>query len=367
MAPKTPPKRQMKLSDKVASAQPLVDEDYSTAEMETYATIARVQEQLGSEEGRVILRRRDEKGRMAALGTFPAADFTIDQVIQDFGGGRYDATFWKGSENLGTVTITVDEAIPRRIPKALEEKEETPVPVPGAPVPYGMNPELVALREVMSRQADLVNQLIVQMATREQPERTSMEDLIRVVTLMKGEGGADKVLDFVKQGIEIGKAAQSSGGDAGYWPVVEKFADPVAKVLNQALDREKGAAVPRALPAPAPVPAPGGGSVPTGAPAWLVHLQPHLPAILSWARAGKDPNLYAAVIVDNLPVGAQMEVAEAAKDPMFVDKTLAVLPMFKAYSVWARQVLEAMKQVLLAEEEGDQPDSNEGTGMEEVE
>lgn len=361
---KTTPKRQMKLSDKVAGAIPLEDEDLSTSEMETYATIARVQEQLGSEEGRVILRRRDEKGRMAALGTFPAADFSIDQVIQDFGGGRYDATFWKGSENLGSVTITVDEAIPRRIPKALEEKKEETPPTPPLPG-YGMNPELVALREVLSRQSDLVNQLIVQMATREQPERTSMEDLIRVVTLMKGEGGADKVLDFVKQGIEIGKAAQSSGGESGYWPVVEKFADPVAKVLNQALDRDRAAAAPR-LPAPAAAPALSGGSpVPAGAPSWLAHLQPHLPAILSWARAGKDPNLYAAVIVDNLPPGAQMEVAEAAKDPQFVEKTLGALPMFKPFSVWARQVLEAMKLQLTEDET--QPDPNAGDGMEEVE
>lgn len=365
----TAPKKQMKLTDKVT--QTVEEVDLSTAEIEAYATIARVKEELGSEEGRVVLRRRDEKGRMAALGSFTVSDFSIDQVIQDFGGGRYDATFWKGSENLGNVSITVDEAIPRRIPKALIKKEEeTAVPAVLSAGPYPSNPELAALREIMSRQADLLNQLIVQIATAPKGHDgggMSTENLIQILSIMKGDGGGgtDKVLDFLKQGIEIGKAAQNAGGDAGYWPVVEKFADPVAAVLKGALERDRAAAAPRL---PAPKPAAGGPSVPAGSPTWLLHLQPHLPAILSWARAGKDPNLYAAVIVDNLPQGAQMEVAEAAKAEDFVEKTLTALPMFQPFSVWARQVLTAMKEILLApdEDDADQPDPNKGDGMEEV-
>lgn len=378
MAPKN---RTMKLANDNKTASPSgIDElPLSSAEMEAYATIAKVKEELGSEEGRVFIRRRDDKGQMAALGSFPASDFTIDQVIRDFGGGRYDATFWKGPENLGSVQFNVDESIPRRLPKSFlveSDAPSTPTPAsPGYPVPpWGvMSPEIVALKEVLSKQAELVNQLIVQMATREQAprEQISIQDIIALMNARGTPTGAEQLIAAIKDGVELGRSAgEGGGGDKGYWPVLERLAGPVARTLESALERDRGA-VRGALPAPAGAPGrpaapPSSGvpAMPPGAPTWLVHLAPHVPALIAYARANKDPALYAAVILDNIDPGAQLEIAEAAKDPQFIEKTVAVLPApLKAYSVWCQQVLDEMRKILLAPVEDDTGgDGGDGMG-----
>jgi hypothetical protein len=90
-----------------------------------------------------------------------------------------------------------------------------------------------------------------------------------------------------------------------------------------------------------------------------VHLQPHLPQILAWAKAGKDPQLYAEVILDNVDLGAQMEIGQAAQDPNFVDKTLAQLPMFAPYSAWATAVLQNIKELTTGPAEGEPEDEEQ--------
>ena len=343
------------------------EEDVSTAEIEAYAAIQRVKEQLGSEEGSVFLRRRDERGQMAVLGSFPAVDFSIDQVVKDFGGGRYEATFWKGSENLGSHTFSVDEAIPRRLPKSFVDGEPGAAPLrsDGAPRPdmgpY-IHPELAALREIMSRQADLLNQLIVQIATtpKEKGDALSVRDIIDLMQA-KGDGGGDKrsfesVADLIREGIELGRkvSGKEEGDPDSYWPFLNKLADPVSRILTHAAAREgmdTGHALPPGRTAP---PAPSGGApLPPNASPWLMHLAPHVPALVAWARSDKDPALYAAVIIDNFPPGGVLEVTEAAKVPGFVENTVAMLPLpLRPYTAWCKQVLTEMQKILTTPPDG---------------
>lgn len=347
--------------------------ELTPSEVEAYGAIARIKEELGAEDGRVFLRRRDDKGRLAALGSLPAIDFSIDQVIQDYGGGRYEATFFKGQENLGSVVFVVDEAIPRKIPKALREKAEElggdDDPRLRAGLSLGMvNPELVALREVMARQTDLLNQLIVQLATGKKDERgITMNDVLSLITAVSSRSEAapsDKMADLIKTGIELGQLATGQGDSM--LPIVEKLGVPAIQILQQALNRERaagGAAVPPprsghpALPPQTEVPA-----VPPNSPAWMIQLAPFIPQILSWAKAGKDPALYAAVIVDNLPPGVEFELAQAVKDPEFVGKAVAALPMLKAYPAWTQAVLSEMKTILSDEEPKGDDFPEDGSG-----
>jgi hypothetical protein len=165
-------------------------------------------------------------------------------------------------------------------------------------------------------------------------------------------------------GIEIGKSAE--GGENSYWPVLEKFAGPVSKVLEHALARERGGMPPapdqpaQIPPAATPRPPAAEAPVDPNMPAWFAHLKPHLPVLLNWAKMGKDPGLYAEVLLDNIPESGIFEIRAASLDPQFVDKTLAVLPMFRPYSAWATQMLTNIKELLSQPAVEEQEDENSG-------
>lgn len=378
------------------------EEELSQSDADAFEEIARIQEELGQEEGRVVLRRRNDKGQMANVGTMAAVDFSIDRVIADYGGGRYEAVFFKGKERLGSTAFLVDETIPRRLPRVLVDggpkEEKTNGASAGAPAGHHLSLEearIVGLERILDRQADLLNQLVVNMVTRphgnggqQQPMPQAGLDVKDVMALavqiveainarmpqVQDKPSIAEMKDLFTAGIEAARAAE--GGDS-YWPVLDKFAGPVARVLDAALQRERSGAVAvpggvlpsRAVPpvnpptaaSPATPPANGApaSALPPTAPSWVFHVQPYLSQILAWARAGKDPALYAEVILDNLNEAALVELRAAVQDPGFVDKALAVLPMFQPHSAWATQVLTNIRDLVLAPEE---PEGGDGDG-----
>jgi hypothetical protein len=265
------------------------------------------------------------------------------RVRDEHGGGDYIAQF-----------VDTKNRMVGKTPFTIDVKQEPPKPEPAVVASGNGNAGFEGLREILDRQTELLKALAERQAA---PVKDPMDvalKLVEIVTAARGEQAHPfaEMAELFKTGVEIGRGAE--GGNDSYWPVVEKFAPAIAKVLETATARDNAARGQPRLPRPAQPTANATTEVPVApdGPAWLIHLQPHLPTILSWARAGKDPALYAEVILDNMDPGAEMEVATAAKAPDFVEKTLAALPMFRQYSTWATQVLEEMKLLLLQEDPG---------------
>ena len=297
--------------------------------------------ELGEQSEKILLHRRYPNGRYGFVTEFSPPEFSLMRVRDEHGGGDYIAQF-----------VDTKNRMVGKTPFTIDVKPEAPKPEPVAVASGNGHTGFEGIKEILDRQTELIKAL----AERQVPDKDPMDlalKLVEIVTAARGEQTHPfaEMAELFKTGVEIGRGAE--GGGDSYWPVVEKFAPAIGKVLEAATARENAArGQPRRLPGPSPTPAttPEAPVVLEG-PAWLIHLQPHLPVILSWARAGKDPALYAEVILDNLDPGAEMEVATAAKAPDFVEKTVAALPMFKPYSTWATQVLEEMKLLLLQEDQ----------------
>ena len=331
----------------------------SAEDVEAYEEWTRIRTEFGEDEGKVVLKRRNAKGQLAMLDIMAVADFNIDRVMQDWGGGRYIAAAYKNQVKMGQIQFEIDESIPKRTPiKEVQPPSQAQGAVPG---PASEDPRIAALERSIQSTNDLMKVMITALVSKQgNGSESALDTGLKIAEMITSRTPApDKpsftdLKDIFIAGIEA-KAAAEGGGDEGYLPVLKTFAEPISKVLNAALSRDRGTmagSVPVAVNPSQPQPALLAG------PAWLVHLRPHVNTLLAWAKAGKDPELYAEVILDNIEPGAQMEIAEAAKDPEFVSKTLASLPMFTSYSAWATAVLTNMKDLLLAPPEPEE----DGTG-----
>lgn len=343
------------------------------ADVDAYEQLARIRAELGDEEGKVVLKRRNQKGQLGALGVMATVDFSIERVISDWGGGRYVAVVYRGEEKLDTITFEVDESIPARVPREVTE-EKSKIPALGLmpstaqddPKVAALERSVMALQESIKSQNDLLKTVITASLSRPAGDGNALDIGMKIAELVAQRTPAAErpsfadLKDIFLAGIEAKQAAEG-GGDEGYGPVLKAFAGPIAKVLDSAMGADRRRMMAGSVPVTQPqqvAPPPAQPALPPGQ-AWLVHLQPHLNTLLGWAKAGKDPELYAEVILDNIDPGAQMEIAQAALDPEFVTKTLAALPMFVPYSAWATAVLTNMKELLTAPPEEGGGDSTQ--------
>ncbi len=334
----------------------------SAEDMEAYEEWTRIRAEFGDDEGKVVLKRRNPKGQLAMLDIMSVADFSIDRVMQDWGGGRYIAAAFKNQAKMGQIQFEIDESIPRRTPIRETPQPQAAVTVQG---PASEDPRIAALERSITSQNELIKTMITAMFASKGNGDSALDTGLKIAEMITSRTPAAEkpsftdLKDIFIAGIEA-KAAAEGGGEEGYLPVLKAFADPISKVLNAALSRDRGAMAAGSIPVPIrPQPA---AALPQLLPGltWLVHLQPHLPTLMNWAKEGKDPELYAEVILDNIAPGGQMEIAQAAQDQEFVTKTLAALPMFTPYSAWATAVLTNMKEILTAPPE-------EGTGSGQLE
>lgn len=338
-----------------------------------YEEWLRIQSELGSEEGKVILKRRNAKGQIGALGVMPSPEFSIERVIEDWGGGRYIAVVYdKTNTKIGQVTFEVDESVPQRTPKVVE-----PAPGPGvadiARFPQAMeDPRIAALERAVASTNDTMKALLFALVKeRPQAQSAGTEALglgLKIAEMMAARSAPPSfadIKDVFLAGLEAREAAENT--DEGFMGVVKAFSPAIGKLV------EKATSQPVPLPPPPPLIAGAAPPVippsaspstvkepPMVGPAWMLHLRPHLPRIQKWAKEGRDPEVYAGVILDELSEGQVEEVRAASKDPEFVSKTLAALPMFAPYSAWATTVLTTIKEMLV-EDEPDSTTSEEGS------
>jgi hypothetical protein len=324
----------------------------SAEDVEAFEEWQRIRAEFGGDEGKVVLKRRNSKGNIATLDVLGVADFSIERVMQDWGGGRYIATAFKGQTKMGQIQFEIDESVPKRTPI----REVQPQIQISQSVPTMEDPRIAAMERMIQSNNDLMKTLLTAMVQKGNGSDGALEIGLKIADMVQARAPAqpekpsfDMLKEVFLAGLDAKHAAEGTN-EEGYMPVVRAFAEPISKVLNAALTRDRNVAagsIPVPVRAPAQPAAPPPPALPPGQ-AWLIHLQPHLDTILSWAKAGKDPELYAEVILDNIEPGAQMEIGEAAKDPEFVSKTLAALPMFIPYSAWATATLTNIKEILTA-------------------
>jgi len=279
----------------------------------------------GEQAGFVEVYRFAKKGGRQYLTRYDAQEFDLNLLQEEHGGGKYQVRLSTAKRKyLGAQTVEIY----------------------GAPLEVEKTPEGAGLVELFEKGQAEVRAMIE--AVKNPPEaaegKSVLENTLALLTafqamqapymealLDKGrpkELSSKDMIDLLMQGINMGKEISPEADP--YAGVVNAFLPPLTKVLAEG-GRDPSTPQPNP-PGERPRPV---ETVPR--PPWALLLAPELPRLQKWASGGKDVELRAAVILDDLPEQAvPLLIEQLERGEEFVQEFFALFPATRPFGEWYR-------------------------------
>lgn len=272
----------------------------------------------------VKLYRRNRGGHREYLSALTLDQVSEEAIQEQMGGGRYTAQLIN-SEGLyipgGSTTFTIAGALKPWPPPEPEVEQLDPEKLlelarAQQPPPQDRTEIYTALITAVS--SILAPIIAGAMARSENQPVGDFDNFLKAFKL--GQGAADR--------------------EGGYETVLRELGAPTLKLLQTGIEQGK---VP-AVPAPAAAAAPAAPEVAPHAPPWVSEIRPYVPVLMRLADEGRNPGLYADLILDQAS-----ETILPLLDSWGVDGLLAALegyfPDLSPRAGWIRSLLEEMLEV----------------------
>jgi hypothetical protein len=250
----------------------------------------------------------DRGGNPAFLTKMLPKQFELESIKQQFGGGRYSARVRVGDRIVRRFQFDIEG--PPRI------ETDKPANAP-APIPAGGD-AIQRILDTLERQGRELAELKLRAS---QPPASNLKEMLEMVTMMRSAFGApeqqktpvNELVDVFKSGLLTAAQAQSGGDSIPWLTIIEKFSPQIDKVLSVISNIQARPGLPaQGRPAPIPPVTPGDTSAmpqPTPSATPDPSIPDCLHAVMKLygqmmvqaASQGKDPALYADLLVDNLP------------------------------------------------------------------
>jgi hypothetical protein len=333
--------------------------------------VDRLLNELAGDVATVILHRRNGPA-WEYLDHMEPGEFTLEAVKFAWGGGHYRARILDADRELVRSATFMIAGKPKLPP------EDAPA-IPNAPA----NDALQRMERMMER--------FIDMQSRGQPQRTDpllATVLTALVQNMGKEPRRDPLLDTLvagmmnregmdvakllsmmesarENGLELGKL-MSGGGPSGddVGSLVRDVGKPLIELAKTVAERRQESAGTNGAPRPAvqaalkaanppaqsPTPPAVDVNVPAHVAAWLPQLRRFLPYVLQWAKAGRDPGIKAAFVIDELDDTQADLLADIALTDTFVSDVLTYVPELLGATPdvreWVTQFLESVRELL---------------------
>jgi len=163
-----------------------------------------------------------------------------------------------------------------------------------------------------------------------------------------------QLLDIFRQGFELGRDG-AAGGDpeAGYLRVVDRILPAISGLLG------------RPEPTPALPDNPPEDSVQEAPPVDLrTALGRYVPRLVTLAQQGKDPELWAAVVLEELPTVwvEELDTFLETQGGSAITTVLGWYPQLNPHRAWVARFVEALRPAPEEEEEGEAEEEEERAG-----
>ena len=135
----------------------------------------------------------------------------------------------------------------------------------------------------------------------------------------------------------------------GMGQLAKTLGEPIADLVKHRTGQANPPAAADAAAHPQPTP----GGAPVGAPNWHQFLAPLLPRALGWAQAGKDPELRADVLLEDLPDEQLGMVYSILSDPNFRGEFFRTFPAAAAHTEWFDTLFRRLAGGIMPPEEVD--------------
>ena len=284
---------------------------------------------------------------MAYVGSYEAADFSLDSLKLEYGGGSYRIHVRRDGQLVANRLLTV--ADPRN-----------PIIAPPAPA---INPAdlMNTMQQGFAQLGQTLLQGIAQLIPQPKPEKTTA-DMLKEMMLIKEllappQSAAPAVDAFAtfKQGMEFAQSIQPREGDVGTNEILLEGLKVLSPVLGQALQKpafnpqQAGpGVVPPTMQLPAPLSMQAVGPTPTppisqpepqpaGAPEMSLQEKMFFNTIIAAAKADADPSTYSALVLDLI---GNEQALQLVSLPDWFEQLVAREPRAFAFKPWFEEMRE---------------------------
>lgn len=323
--------------------------------------VSKVLMDLGSTATYISLKRQNERTKEWEYVTKYSVEELAEsgdlqeRVKDEHGGGKYRGRIYLEDRSVRTVTFSID---PRFKPQVV--LPPTPSGVSGVPPAEGLGEIKLLLQQLITLQLNGGSKPTLDPMDMMKSMSEVMRNLQPSAPVAPASAGSgfSEAFSIFKQGVEMGQAA-SGGEGLGYLPVIEKLAPPVVEALN----RLTASRAPVQHPVVAKVEQSNGGQplkVPTPSTPEQ-YVQSYLPRILGLAAAKRDPQLYADLVLDQVPVEARDSVYgyldALSNRPDAIVYLSSLHPGVKEHEAWFAEFLTAIRETF-AEETAHEPETS---------
>ncbi len=273
---------------------------------------------------------------------------TLDAIRDTFGGGTYKITaYGQGSKYAGQRRVTIAD-LPRsaQAPAAQSQSQDLAAILQAA---KGDNSSLALVMKMMESQSQMIAALLTRPPPAMPPQPTMME-LIAMMREMNRESpkaNEGSAVELLLKGIELGKEFTGSGEES-----MMGLAGKGIEILRPLIERQAQApaANPRPALPPQSAPATGPAATPQGDDAMLRQLnwlRQQTVVLCAQAARQKNPELYAELLLDNLPdfINPQDLLARVS-DPGAVAQLAQVNADVAKYPAWFEEFRKSLVELL---------------------
>jgi hypothetical protein len=249
--------RQQVAADVELANLPPVPEGYavlSATEERRERELEEILDQVGTDARIKVWQITD--GKSSYAGDMSADGFTLDALLEAFGGGDKTLHIMQGKTRVEKLSVSLDPSIPARNPRA-------PKAAAGAaPGTMDMNSliMLMAKGQMDSAQAmtTMMTGMVGAVATMmgaSRPTTDPVAQAVQIANVLKqppNGGGVAEALSLIREGMKIGEQMNGKDDDDGVMTVVSKGMDTLSVLVNGIVEERKAkasASAPRELPA----------------------------------------------------------------------------------------------------------------------
>lgn len=295
-----------------------------------------------------------ERGGYCARYT--SGDLSLDTIRETFGGGKYRV---RGTDNAGKWVPGASKTIEvMELPRAPQPIAPANTPAMGeiAQLIQAMRPSGEGNSQTMQLLMGMIQaqgEMFKAIMNRPEPQHSSLAETLALIKATRPEGG-DSAVNMLVKGLEMGQ--KLGGGETGMLDIAREGLSALAPLIAQqaAQPAPQRVLVPRApapvvaLPAGAAPAAPVSQPVPENNPMLqqLAWLRAQVNTLVIQAMRDRDPELYALVLLDNLPPFiTEEQLLERLSAPDAVAQLAALDGRVTAHAAW----FEAFRQAILAQ------------------
>lgn len=311
-------------------------------EIDSDPEVDRVKAELGDKAKSITIQSYNRQTRKwDYLEKLEVGAFSLEYVKHTYGGGEYRARILDGDNKyIGHYSFSISSRFTASI---------------DAPLTPSLNSQPVLINtqnDKFDRIERMLEKLIeVQTLALQKQDKDPLDIALKIAEIVKtntpqqapSSTSWSEAFQIFKQGMELG--TMGAEGGTSYLPVIEKIGQPALELLNKIVNNDSDKILRKAKEGINNSQSNGGSKIMS----FQDYLKKYIPIAVNLAVKGKDPELYADLLLDQIPQSFYEEIYNTFSRPDIVDILAKDYPILQPHTEWFKLFVSRVIETLTPE------------------